>query len=80
MKTLNLKRRPITVEELLKLALEGSVRIVTSDGHTFIVEEADEFDKEVKLLGKSKKFKRFLNERSKESATTSLDDYRRSLD
>jgi hypothetical protein len=32
------------------------------------------------LLGKSKKFKRFLNERSKEAATTSLEAYRRSLD
>lgn len=80
MKTLDLTREHITLEELLKLATEGSVRILAADGHAFVLEDADEFDKEVKLLGKSKKFRRFLKERSKEAATTSLEDYRRSLD
>lgn len=79
MKTLNLARKRVTLEELLKLAAAGSVRILTADGHAFVLEDADEFDKEVKLLGKSKKFGRFLKERSKEAATTSLTDYRRSL-
>jgi hypothetical protein len=44
------------------------------------LENADDFDKEMKRLGKSKKFQGFLNKRSKEPATTSLEDYRRSLD
>jgi hypothetical protein len=79
MKTLDLSRKSITLEELLKLASAGSVRILTADGHAFVLEDADDFDKEVKLLGKSKKFRRFLRERSKEPATTSLEDYRRSL-
>jgi hypothetical protein len=34
----------------------------------------------VKLLGQSKEFRRFLKERSKEAATATLEDYRRSLD
>ena len=80
MKTLNLRRKNVTLEELFKLASTGALRIVTADGHAFILEDADDFDKEVKLLGKSKKFRRFLKERSKEAATTSLEDYRRSLD
>src|ERR1700736_2372950 len=80
MKTLDLTRQHITLEELLKLAAAGSVRILSADGHAFILEDADDFDKEVQLLGKSKKFQRFLKERSKETATTSLEDYRRSLD
>jgi hypothetical protein len=80
MKTLDLGRKRITLEELLELASAGSVRIVTADGRAFVLEDADDFDKEVKLLGKSKKFRRFLKERSKEGATTSLEDYRRSLD
>jgi hypothetical protein len=78
-KTLDLARKPITLEELLKLAAGDSVRIVTADGHAFVLEDADEFEKEVQLLGKSKRFRRFLKERSKEAATTSLEDYRRSL-
>jgi hypothetical protein len=80
MKTLDLTDKKITLDELWELAAAGSVRIVTADGRTFVVEQADDFEKEVALLGKSKKFKRFLNERSKEAATTSLEDYRRSLD
>jgi hypothetical protein len=44
------------------------------------LEQADDFEKEVALLGKSKKFRHFLNERSKEPAKTSLEDYQRSLD
>jgi hypothetical protein len=80
MKTLDLGRKSITLEELLKLAAAGSVRIVTAEGQAFVLEAADDFEKEVALLAKSKKFQRFLKERSKETATTSLEDYRRSLD
>jgi hypothetical protein len=79
-KTLDLAKKHVTLEELLKLASEGSVRILTADGHAFVLEDADDFEKEVELLGKSKKFRRFLRERSKEPATTSLEDYRQSLD
>jgi hypothetical protein len=80
MKTLDLTRKPITLEELLKLASAGPVRLLTADGHAFILEDADDFEQEVKLLGKSKKFGRFLKERSKDAATTSLEDYQRSLE
>jgi hypothetical protein len=80
MKTLDLTRKKTTLEELLKMAAAGSVRIVAADGHEFVLEDADDFDKEVRLLGKSKKFSRFLKRRSKEAATMSLKDYRRSLD
>jgi hypothetical protein len=50
------------------------VRILTADGHAFVLENADDFDKEVQLLGKSKKFQRFLKERSKEAGTNILPD------
>lgn len=62
MKTLDLRRKHITLEEVLKLAAAGSVRILTAEGHAFVVEDADDFDKELKLLGKSKKFRQFLKE------------------
>jgi hypothetical protein len=79
MKTLDLTRKRITLGELLDLAAVDTVRILTTDGRAFILEPADDFDKEAELLGKSKKFRRFLNQRSKEAATTSLEDYRRLL-
>ena len=80
MKTLDPTGKRITLDELLELAATDSIRILTTDGRAFILEQADDFEKEVALLGKSKKFRRFLNERSKDAATTSLEVYRRSLD
>jgi hypothetical protein len=80
MKTLDLARNQITLEELLKLASAGSLRILTVDGRAFVLEDADDFDKEVELLGKSKIFRRFLKKRSQEATSTSLEKYRRSLD
>ena len=80
MKILDLTGKRITLDELLELAATESVRILTADARAFIPEQADDFEKEVALLGKSKKFRRFLNERSKDAARTSLEDYRRSLD
>ena len=79
MKTLDLTRKHVTVEDLLKIASAGSVRILAPDGQAFVL-EADDFEKEALLLGKSKKFRRFLNDRSKEAATTSLKDYQKSLE
>jgi hypothetical protein len=79
MTTLKLARKPITLAELLDLAAKGAVRIETADGRAFVLEDADEFDKEVKALGKSKKFQRFLKERTKEPKKMTLKDYRRSL-
>ena len=79
MKTVNLARKRMTLNELIKLAKDGAVRIVTPDGHTLVLEDESEFEKEVRFLGTSKKFRRFLKERSKEPATTTLEEYRKSL-
>jgi hypothetical protein len=80
MKTLDLKRkRNITLDELLRLATTGVVRVLTADGRAFVVEEADEFDYEVQMLAQSRKFARFLKARSREPATKSLQQYRSSL-
>ena len=79
-KTVDLARKQITLEQALKLASQGSVRILTADGRAYVLEDVEDFAKEVKLLGKSAKFRRFLERRSKEAATKSLEDYRQSLD
>ncbi len=64
MKTLDLTRKRLTVDDLLKMARGESLRIVAGDGVAFVLEEADDFDKEVELLGKSEKFQQFLNDRA----------------
>lgn len=45
----------------------------------YILEEADAFEKEVAILSKSEKFMKFLEERSKEEGTISIDDMEKKL-
>jgi hypothetical protein len=73
MKTLDLRHQTMTVEELLQLASSDSVLIRTSEGQEFFLESADEFDREVAMLGQSEKFMQFLAERAKERGTIPLE-------
>jgi hypothetical protein len=78
--TLDLRQQAVTVEELLQIASADSVLIRTDDGQEFILESADEFDREVAMLGRSEKFMQFLAERSKEEGTIPLEQLKQDLD
>jgi len=79
MKTVNLKTESPSVGELLAMARKKSVLVVSKDGATFVLEEADEFDREVAELGASEKFMKFLSKRSKEKAATSIEQFAKEL-
>lgn len=79
MKTVNLKKESPSVGELLAMARKKSVLVVSKDGSTFVLEEADEFDREVAELGSSEKFMRFLRSRSKEKGVTSIEEFTEGL-
>jgi hypothetical protein len=79
MKTVDLRQNEITVKELLHLAVKEAVFIVAENGREFVLEEADEFDKEIAALSSSEKFINFLKERAKEPATLSLDEVEKEL-
>ena len=59
MKTVDLTANRVTLDQLLKLAAAGSVRILTADGRAFVLEAADDFDKEVEFLGKKQEVQAF---------------------
>lgn len=65
---------------LMRLASSDSVLIRTSQGQEFLLESADEFDREVAAPGQSEKFMQFLAERAKEPGTISLEQLKRELD
>ena len=67
------------MSELLAMARKKSVLLVSKDGATFVLEEADGFDREVAELGGSEKFMRFLSKRSKERAVTSIEQFAEDL-
>lgn len=64
--TIDLRRKEHSIEEILSLASVEPIMIYSKDGNHFILEETDDFEKEVKKLGRSKKFLKFLEERSHE--------------
>lgn len=73
------KQQKITVSDLLKWASSETVRILVGNGRTFILEEDDEFEREVETLGKSEKFAKFLQERSQEQNIMSLDEFKQRM-
>ena len=74
MKTVNLSKESPSVNELLAMAREKSVLLVSDDGTTYLLEEADDFDREVAVLGNSDRFMRFLKKRSKEKSVISIEE------
>ena len=79
MRTVDLWQQSVTVEELLNSAISDSVLILAPDGHEFILESVDEFEIEVAMLGSSEKFMQFLEKRSAESSTISLEEFEQTL-
>ncbi len=77
--TFDLRQQGVTVEELLRLAASDSVMILDEEGREFVLEAADDFDREVAQLGQSERFMRFLAERSRESGTVSLQEVEKRL-
>jgi len=50
MKTVNLSKESPSVDELLAMARDKSVLVISNDGTTYLLEEADDFDREVRSL------------------------------
>jgi len=67
--TIDLRKKKHSIDELLTLARSEPLMIYDKDGKNYVLEETDEFEKEVKELGSSESFTKFLNERSKEKET-----------
>jgi hypothetical protein len=74
LKTIDLRRPQVTVDELLQAAHGDAVRITNEDGDEFILERAGGFEREAAEFGRSVKFMAFLAERSAEPDRTSLAD------
>ena len=76
MKTIDLSKGKHSVAELLALAKSDTVLIHSPSGDDFLLEQADEFDKEVAALGRSDKFLSFLKRRSEETGDLPIEKVR----
>ena len=77
MRTIDLTLAARTLAELLALARRERILIHSAAGEDFVLEPADEFDREVALLGQSDRFMSFLHERSKEPGGAPLAEVRK---
>jgi hypothetical protein len=81
MNTYDLRKQTITIDDLLRLAAAEAIQVVSKDGQVFVVELADEFDREVAQLRDSAPFREFLAQRSRSKAgSLSLDELDREID
>jgi len=67
MKRIDLTKEHHSLSEVLTLAKSEAVLIHSPSGEDFVLEPADDFDREVAALGASEKFASFLDARSKET-------------
>jgi hypothetical protein len=67
MKRIDLTKEHYSLSEVLTFAKSEAVLIHSPSGEEFVLESADEFDREVAALGASEKFAAFLDARSKET-------------
>ena len=75
MKTIKLDEKAPSVDELLTIARREAVLLVSQDGASFVLEEADDFEREVTQLGNSGKFMKFLKERTHEKSATLIEQF-----
>ena len=79
MKTIELTLGTASIHELVELAGRENIIINTQGGKQFVLAELDDFELEVEQLKNSKEFMAFLDERSKERGTTSIEEVRSDL-
>jgi hypothetical protein len=77
MKTVDLRQGDRSLSEVLALAKSEAVLIHSASGEDFLLEQADEFDREVAALGGSEKFMSFLQARAKEGGDIPVEEIRR---
>jgi PHD/YefM family antitoxin component YafN of YafNO toxin-antitoxin module len=80
MKVIDLEKERLDLPDLLRLARQEPVLLVTAGGEEFVVSEADDFEDEVEQLRTCASFQHFLEQRAAETDVLSLDELEALLD
>jgi hypothetical protein len=80
MKTIDLGREQPSLADVLTLAKSEPLVIHSGPGEDYLLEPADEFDREVAALSNSDTFTTFLRSRSEEKGDVSINDVRKKRD
>jgi hypothetical protein len=79
-KTIDLTKERIGLMDLLRLARQEPLLLLTEDGNEFVLSEADDFEHEVATLRASHPFQQLLDARSQAQKSVSLDELEREID
>lgn len=80
MKTVNLEKENLALEEVINLARQEPVLLLTSDGKGFFISEADDFESEVEKLRQSAAFQKFLDERAASATGIPLEELEKEIE
>ena len=80
MKTVKLTREPPSLMELLALASEDNLILITGEGQEFVLAEIGDLDDEIELVRQNKDLMGFLAQRSYDTKKYTLRQVREKLD
>ncbi len=80
MKVIDLENEKLDVLDLIDLARQEPVLLLTADGREFMFSQADDFDQEVAALRASRAFQQFLVERSASKNRIPLEEIERGIE
>jgi hypothetical protein len=79
MKTIKVTENSLNLEAILNLASKENILLETPEGREFVLAEIDNFDREVELTRQNQELMNFLDERSREQMTLTLNQVRQQL-
>ncbi len=79
MKSVDLRNENLSLSQLLHMAEDEAVLVLTPDGHEFIVAEADDFDAEVEALRQTARFQSFLDRRTRDKSRVPIGDIEKEI-
>lgn len=80
MKSVDLLRERVGLQQVIHFAEKEPVLLMTGDGHEFILSQADNFEAEVESLRNSLKFQSFLDRRMKSQVRIPIEDIEREVE
>jgi hypothetical protein len=80
MKTINLEKENLELKDVINLARNEPILLITPDGKEFCIAEADDFEKEVEALRGSQAFQKFLDARSSCTQRIPLEEIEKDLE
>ena len=80
MKSIDLVKDQPALSDVIRFAEREPVLLLASNGHQFVLSEADDFDAEVEALRGSCRFQQFLDERMRSQDRIPIEDIEREVE